>query len=123
MTVPLSLNPCFAVIMLAIVFFYFAHLSDHVLLFINYSNSKHPKVKFTHEVEINNSLPFLDINIDRSGSCFSAHVYRKTTFAKLLTSFHSLIPFSYKKQHIFSLPNRRFNICPSYLKFHDKLED
>ena len=31
--------------------------------FTNYSNSKHKKIKFTYEKEINNSLSFLDVLI------------------------------------------------------------
>ena len=118
-TVPLSLNPCFTVVMLTMFFFYSAHL---ITFYLYYLNSQRPKIKFSHEVEINNLLPFLDINIYRSGSCFSTNVYYRTTFAGLLTSFHSFISFSYKKQLNFSLLNRCFNICSSYLKFLDELE-
>ena len=36
---------------------------EQVTLFLYYLNSKHPNVQFTHELENNGSLPFLDINI------------------------------------------------------------
>jgi hypothetical protein len=34
---------------------------DHVLPFLSYLNSKHPNIQFTHELENNSSLSFLDI--------------------------------------------------------------
>ena len=96
--------------------------AEHAELFLNYLNSKHDKIKFTYELEVNQSLPFLDININRSDGCFSTNVYRKPTFTGLLTSFDSFIPESYKRGLIFSLLNRCFNICSSYEIFNVELE-
>jgi hypothetical protein len=38
---------------------------DHVLPFLSYLNSKHSNIQFTHELENNSSLPFLDVNVMR----------------------------------------------------------
>ena len=38
---------------------------SHAPLFLAYVNSKHPSIRFTIQTEINNSLPFLDVNIER----------------------------------------------------------
>lgn len=32
-------------------------------------NNHHPHLKFTHEVQSNNSIPFLDTNLIRDGNC------------------------------------------------------
>ena len=36
---------------------------EQVTPFLDYLNSKHPNIRFTHELENDGSLPFLDINI------------------------------------------------------------
>nr|XP_027213046.1 uncharacterized protein LOC113806129 [Penaeus vannamei] len=46
----------------------------------NYVNSKHVNIQFTSEVEVNNSLSFLDIRLERDDKTFKTSVYRKPTF-------------------------------------------
>ena len=38
---------------------------EQVIPFFDFLNSKHPNIQFTHELENNGSLSFLDINITR----------------------------------------------------------
>ena len=54
------------------------HSEDHVHQFLNYLNSKHPKIQFTCEIEENGALPFLDVNVLRSPTGLQFSVYRKT---------------------------------------------
>ena len=58
--------------------------------FLTYLNSKHPNIKFTIEIENNNSLPFLDVRIDKTTDVFQTSIYRKSTFTGLGLNFHSL---------------------------------
>ena len=57
-------------------------------------NSKHRNIKFTVELEENNSLSFLDIKIFRdSGKCQTS-VYRKPVFSGVLTNFENFFTHS-----------------------------
>lgn len=61
--------------------------------FIEYLNGLYPSIKFTHEVETNNSLPFLDILVIRKDSKFEFDVYRKPTQVDRyidISSFHTI---------------------------------
>nr|XP_023028461.1 uncharacterized protein LOC111516540 [Leptinotarsa decemlineata] len=61
------------------IFVIWPHGSEHLHAFLNHINSSHPDLKFTVEVENNNSLPFLDVLITKSKNSFSHTVYRKPT--------------------------------------------
>lgn len=96
--------------------------SDHIKLFLNYLNDKHPNIKFTHEVESNGSLPFLDINISRDNNYFTTSVYRKPTYTGLTTKFSSYIPIKYKSNLVSILIYRAFKISKNYHIFHQEVE-
>jgi len=96
--------------------------SDHIKLFLNYLNDKHPNIKFTHEVESNGSLPFLDINISRDNNYFTTSVYRKPTYTGLTTKFSSYIPIKYKGNLVSILIYRAFKISKNYHIFHQEVE-
>ncbi len=95
---------------------------DHVTPFLSYLNSKHPNIQFTHELESNSCLPFLDVKVIRSNGSFSTTVHHKSTSTGLFTNFDSFIPMLYKKGLLFSLISRYFNICSSYALFHSEME-
>ena len=88
---------------------------DHINPFLNYLNSKHPNIKFTSEIENNNSLAFLDVLIDKTINGFSSSVYRKPTFTGLTMNFNSFAPFLYKINLIKTLIHRSYSICSSYI--------
>ena len=52
-----------------------------------YLNLQHANIKFTSEIEMNNSLSFLDIKIVRQNNKFTTSVYRKPTFSGVFTNF------------------------------------
>ena len=58
-----------------------------VNLFFNFLNEQHSSIKFSSEVETNNTLSFLDIKIIRPNGSFSTSVYQKPTFTELFTNF------------------------------------
>ena len=62
---------------------------DHVKKFVDYMNTKHPNIRFTFEIEDQNSLSFLDKKIIRNTEkkAFETSVYRKSTFTGVFTKF------------------------------------
>ena len=88
---------------------------DHIIPFLNFLNSQNPCIKFTYEVETENTLPFLDINICHYNGSFLTSVYRKPTFTGLYTNFQSFLLITYKKGLIYSLVFRYFNLWSSYI--------
>ena len=97
---------------------------DHVLPFLSYLNSKHSNIQFTHELENNSSLPFLDVKVIHSNGSFTTSVHHKCTSTGSFTNFDSFIPMMYKKGLLFSLISRYFNIaCPSYISFQSEMEN
>ena len=93
---------------------------EQVIPFLDYLNSKHPNIQFTHELENDGSLSFLDINITRTNGRFSTSVFHKPNSTGLFTNFNSFIPMTYKKGLLLSLISRYFNICSSY---HGELQN
>ena len=67
---------------------------DHVKKFVDYMNTKHLNIRFTFEIEDQNSLLFLDTNILRNTKkkAFEASVYRKSPFSSALINFKSFVP-------------------------------
>ena len=97
--------------------------SDHIVLLANYFSSKHPNIKFTYELENNNTIPFLDVNVFRDAKCFSSTVHRKDTFSGVYTNFGSFMPDVYKRGLVSTLLHRAFMISSSYVSFHNEIEN
>ena len=70
---------------------------EQIIPFLDYLNSKHSNVQFTHELENNGSLSLLDINVTRTNGRFSTFVFHKLTSTGLFTNFNSFIPMTYRK--------------------------
>ena len=81
-------------------------------------NHQHSNLKFTFEVEQNNSFSFLDVKIFRENNRFTTSIYRKPTFSGVFTHFNSFIPASYKDGLVNTLIFQCFRICSSYEKIH-----
>ena len=94
---------------------------NHIPLFLDFPNHQHPNIKFTSEIESNNTLPFLDVKITRSNQSFSASVYHKPTFTGLFTNFDSFIPHSCKRSLILSLLHHFSKLCSNCKNFHKEL--
>ena len=101
-------------------FQYISHLLDKPLPLLSL-NSQYPNFRFTHEVEENNSLAFLNVLVIHSGNGFATNLYRKKTSTGLYTNFESLPPSKYKVNLVTVLVYRAFHICSSYAHFHDQL--
>ena len=96
-------------------------LRTQVECFLNYLNRQHPNIKFRHELEENNSLPFLDILATQIENSFATNLYRMKTFTGLCTHFDSLSPVQYKINLISVLIYRAFEIFSSYMAFHSQI--
>ena len=57
--------------------FRLSHNINQIQKFKYYLNLQHANIKFTSEVEMNNSLSFHDIKIVRENNKFTTSVYRK----------------------------------------------
>ena len=84
--------------------------------------NKHHCIKFTSEIEKNNSFSFLDIQIHCENNHFTTSVYNKPTFSGVYTHFESFIDHSYKKLLIVTLLFQSFSICSDFQKFHTEVE-
>ena len=91
-------------------------------LFFDYLNLQHKSIKFTMELEANNSLSFLDCKVTKSNGRFQTSVFRKSTFTDLSTSFFSFCSFRFKLNGIQTLINRGFRICSTFLAMHSEFE-
>ena len=95
---------------------------SHIDQFLKYLNGRHPRMKFTKEVESNGSLPFLDVNVKRVGTRITTSVYRKPTYTGLGLSFFSFIPKSIKRAVMQSAVFRAFKLCSNYKLFDSELK-
>ena len=79
-------------------------------------NSYDDRLKFTHEVEENGCISFLDLKIIRDKEKTITNWYQKPTFLGRFLNFQSHHPFTHKKGVIFNLVDRA--ILLSEPKFH-----
>ena len=96
---------------------------QHVQLFLDYMNSRHPNMTFTFENEVDNSLPFLDVKVIRSNQHFVTSIYRKPTFSGVYTNYSSFIPDLYKQNLVSTLLFRIFTVCSSWELMHREVEN
>ena len=79
--------------------------------FLSSLNSLHPALHFTFEKEVNQSLPFLDVFIEKSGNNFLTSIYRKPTFTGQYLRWDSFGPTKRKTNLIGTLVHRALKIC------------
>ena len=97
-------------------------LKHHIKKFQNYLNRQHKNIRFTSEIEHENSISFLDIKISWDNNKFTTSVYRKPTFSGVLTNFGNLFPKSYKHNLLFTLLHRAFKLCLNFEIFHQEID-
>lgn len=80
-------------------------------LLLDYANSLHSKIKFTHEIENNNkSINFLDLTIMRNSNSFSFNIFRKPTYSDATIPYNSYNDMSHKLAAYKSMIHRAFTI-------------
>ena len=87
--------------------------------FLNGLNSLHPSLKFTNEIETNNSLPFLDVLVTKSNNKFITSGYRKPTFTGQYIHWNSFGPKQRKTNLIDTLTHRALKICSKSTLKHE----
>ena len=85
--------------------------------FLKRLNGLHPPLQFTFEKEENDSLPSLDVLVEKSNTGFLTSVYRKPTFTGQYISWNSFCPKQRKVNLVKTLVHRALTIC-SKSKLH-----
>ncbi|CAF1610357.1 unnamed protein product, partial [Rotaria magnacalcarata] len=96
--------------------FVFINPNANVNDILSVLNGFHPSMKFTHKVEKDNELEFLEVKVIRipERHTFETTIYRKPTFTGLMTNWNSYVPIEYKKSSITSMMDRALRICSTY---------
>jgi hypothetical protein len=89
------------------------HNEDHALTFFNNLNNtpNQPNLQFTMESEINGSINFLDIHIQKTHNNIETSVFRKTTHSLRTISPHSDAPRSLIRNIVNTLRTRAHVLC------------
>ena len=96
--------------------------TSHVDLFQQYLNQQNPRIKFTCEMEKDDSLAFLDCKITKNADGFQSSSYRKPTFSGLGMKFDSAICHKYKLNLIDCLIDRAYKINSTVTSFCIELQ-
>lgn len=90
--------------------------SNQVEVIINNFNNYHTSLKFTHEMENNRSISFLDVEITRLESELLTNWYRKPTYSGRVLHFYSYNPIVQKEAIISNMVDKA--ILLSNERFH-----
>jgi len=90
-------------------------------LFLKQLNSLYLFLQFTFKKECNQSLPFLDVMVEKAPLKFVTSVYRKPTFTSQCIRWNSFNSQKRKTNLISTLTHRVLYICPPE-KLQDELE-
>ena len=72
----------------------------------NHINRQHPSIKFTIETEVDNSLPMLDLKLNRTNNTIIADIYRKPTHTDHYLQWSSHHPVQQKLGIVCTLMHR-----------------
>ena len=79
-------------------------------------------LKFSVELNVNGTLPFLDVLVDSTADSFATSVYRKPTNNDKCMNGNSECSDSYKKGVIRAYIKRAIKVCSSWHTLHKELE-
>ena len=94
---------------------------DRVNERLTHINNLHPYLHFTHELEDEGSIAFLDMLIKNQNGNLSSSWYRKPTDTGLTLNYHALAPLKYKKSVVSSFIYRIYRASSNWKNFHDGL--
>ena len=81
-------------------------------------NNYHPRLKFTHEIENDNAINFLNTTVIRHNGSLLTDWFMKPTCSGRYINYYSNHPFKYKKNTIFSLVDHAILLSDD--RFHHK---
>ena len=91
-------------------------------IFLTNLNNIHNQIQFTNELEIHNSLTFLDVIIEKTKSGIKTSTCYILTKTNLLTKYTSFSPLHYKRNLVNNLLQRCYSICNSYTTIDSKFQ-
>ena len=91
---------------------------DHIEKILDIFNSYHPKLKFTHEIEVNKRLNFLDVTLINFKNKIVTDWYHKPTCTFRTLNYKSNHPIQLKLNIIYNLIDRCIKL--SHPKYHSK---
>ena len=103
----------------------FVRYIDDILIFVPKTsidivtkifNSYHPRLKFTHEIESNNSINFLDLTIIRNNQKIITNWYKKKSSSNRTLNYFSNHPLQLKINIIYNLVDRAIGLSDK--RFH-----
>ena len=85
-------------------------------------NSHHPNIQFTHEIEENQKIKFLDVLITRTGNNkLETTAFRKETNTDFYINWNSHAPIQWKRRTLKNLILRLISICSNEKLLEDEL--
>ena len=84
---------------------------ENIQKFLDYLNSRHPRIKWTIEIEKEGVLPFVDLNLCRKAYRISAGIYRKASHTLKYSTFSSNRPRAEQLGIVKSMLHRAHNLC------------
>ena len=94
---------------------------SHLKEFMNYTNTKHPNIKFASEFEENDSVFILNVKITSRNNQLVTSGFREAIFKGVFNNFESFMPVAYKFGLVYTLFHCSFSICFSYEKFDEEI--
>ena len=84
-------------------------------------NNFHSSIKFTDETESGNKLPFLDVQLMRTGDNIETCVFRKPTNTDISIHWNSFAPFQWKYSTIKILVYRAYYVISDNKRLESEL--
>ena len=109
---------------------YFRYVDDTLCLFdnaedinkfLNCLNGLHDNISFTCERSVNDTMPFLDVQLSFTDNIITTAVYRKNTFTGRLLNYKSIAPKIWKIGLIKTMIYRAYHLSSSWKKFHEEI--
>ena len=97
----------------------FSNITDQEQFF-TILNILHPSISFTAELAQDNILPFIGINMKKSGEKLNTSVHHKKTDTGLLLHYHSHTNIKYKRSLLQTMIHRAYKICNSWKSLTDE---
>ena len=95
---------------------------EHQILQLQQLFQQHSALRFTFELNINNKLPFLDVNVESlNDNNFRTTVHRKPSNIGACLNANSQCPEKYKISVISNFIHRIYKITQNWTAFHTEL--